>query len=257
MKKAALVLIIFVFLAVDASATILKGNIYDSKLELESNVLVGVNTTPQQKYLSKDGTYLFELPPGRYVLTAESSEYQVKEEINVVSEQGAFIYDLFLLPDFAEEDELWEETEREESVLPQGVFLGTFSAISGFYSELSTREKLSYLIAGLIFIYAIYRIIAARKKYGPLNLFRKRMKEEQGKSIEQHREEILKEPGYLDKALEIIRKHEGRITQKELRREMLYLSEAKISLILTELEHKGWIEKIKKGRGNVIILKEK
>ena len=36
---------------------------------------------------------------------------------------------------------------------------------------------------------------------------------------------------------------------------MLDLSEAKISLILTELEHKGQIEKVKKGRGNVIILK--
>ncbi len=36
---------------------------------------------------------------------------------------------------------------------------------------------------------------------------------------------------------------------------MLDLSEAKISLILTELEHKGKVEKIKKGRGNVILLK--
>jgi len=40
-----------------------------------------------------------------------------------------------------------------------------------------------------------------------------------------------------------------------LRKEMLYLSEAKISLILTELEHKGKIEKIKKGRGNVIVVR--
>ena len=42
---------------------------------------------------------------------------------------------------------------------------------------------------------------------------------------------------------------------KELRKEMLYLSEAKVSLIVTELEHKGLVEKIKKGRGNVLILK--
>src|SRR3989344_2647515 len=51
------------------------------------------------------------------------------------------------------------------------------------------------------------------------------------------------------------KKHDGRINQKELRKEMLYLSEAKVSLIVTELEHKGMIEKIKKGRGNVLILK--
>ena len=37
---------------------------------------------------------------------------------------------------------------------------------------------------------------------------------------------------------------------------MMDLSESKISLILTELEHKGKIEKVKRGRGNVILLKE-
>ena len=63
------------------------------------------------------------------------------------------------------------------------------------------------------------------------------------------------EPSYLDETIEIINKHGGRIYQKELRKEMLYLSESKISLILTELEHKGKIEKIKKGMGNAIILK--
>ena len=35
------------------------------------------------------------------------------------------------------------------------------------------------------------------------------------------------------------------------------LSESKVSLILTELEHTGIIEKVKRGRGNVILLKEK
>ena len=55
--------------------------------------------------------------------------------------------------------------------------------------------------------------------------------------------------------LAIIKRHGGRATQKELRRE-LPLSEAKISLLLTELEHRKKIEKIKKGRGNVVVLKE-
>ena len=36
---------------------------------------------------------------------------------------------------------------------------------------------------------------------------------------------------------------------------MLDISESKVSLILTELEHKGKIERVKKGRGNVILLK--
>ena len=54
----------------------------------------------------------------------------------------------------------------------------------------------------------------------------------------------------------MIRKEGGRATQKDIRKQ-IPLSEAKISLMLAELEHKGVVEKIKKGRGNIIILKKK
>ncbi len=53
------------------------------------------------------------------------------------------------------------------------------------------------------------------------------------------------------KAVEIL-KGEGRMLQKELRRR-LGLSEAKVSMIVAELEHAGLIKKIKKGRGNVLV----
>ena len=42
--------------------------------------------------------------------------------------------------------------------------------------------------------------------------------------------------------------------QKDIRKNFPS-SEAKISLILTELEEKGIIKKIKRGRGNIIVLK--
>ena len=61
--------------------------------------------------------------------------------------------------------------------------------------------------------------------------------------------EIL--PGDLD----FIKKQGGRTTQKEIRKNFP-MSEAKISLIITELEHRGKIEKIKRGRSNIIILKK-
>ncbi len=44
----------------------------------------------------------------------------------------------------------------------------------------------------------------------------------------------------------------GRVTQKELRGEMK-CSEAKVSLMLDDLEDRGYIKKIKKGRSNIII----
>ncbi|MBI4150948.1 hypothetical protein HY492_02370, partial [Candidatus Woesearchaeota archaeon] len=56
------------------------------------------------------------------------------------------------------------------------------------------------------------------------------------------------------RVLDIIREQGGRTTQKEIRKQTP-LSEAKVSLIIAELEHKNLIEKIKQGRGNIIILK--
>ena len=94
-----------------------------------------------------------------------------------------------------------------------------------------------------------------RKKFGSLRKFRRHHKTENRKTTEQHQEEIDKEPGYIDRVIEIIKKNDGRIHQKTLRKEMLDVSESKVSLILTELEHKGKIERIKKGRGKIIILK--
>ena len=45
-----------------------------------------------------------------------------------------------------------------------------------------------------------------------------------------------------------------RTTQKEIRK-IIPLSEAKISLMITDLESRDLIKKVKKGRGNIIILK--
>ena len=59
----------------------------------------------------------------------------------------------------------------------------------------------------------------------------------------------------LDALIKIIKQEGGRATQKDIRKNMP-LSEAKISLMIAELQHKGTIEKIKKGRGNIIILKK-
>ncbi len=62
-------------------------------------------------------------------------------------------------------------------------------------------------------------------------------------------------PDDLEVVLELIRKSGDRITQKELR-EKLGWSEAKLSLVLTDLEGRGLIEKYRKGRGNVVFLKD-
>lgn len=67
-------------------------------------------------------------------------------------------------------------------------------------------------------------------------------------------EEIEVLPEDLKKVLELIKAEGGRMTQKELRRKLGF-SEAKVSLIIADLERRGLIEKVKKGRGNIIFLK--
>jgi uncharacterized membrane protein len=58
-------------------------------------------------------------------------------------------------------------------------------------------------------------------------------------------------PDDLKELLELIRANGNRITQRELRKKSPY-SESKVSLMLSDLEERGLIEKFKRGRGNII-----
>jgi uncharacterized membrane protein len=62
-------------------------------------------------------------------------------------------------------------------------------------------------------------------------------------------------PSDLQEVMDIIRGQRGRITQKELCGR-LKCSDAKVSLMLADLERRNLIEKFKKGRGNVVVLKD-
>lgn len=62
-------------------------------------------------------------------------------------------------------------------------------------------------------------------------------------------------PADLREVMDIIRGQGGRITQKDLRSKLRY-SEGKVSLMLADLERRELIEKFKRGRGNVVILKD-
>lgn len=229
------VFVLIILLVPLVSAATLKGSIYGSNLELETDVLIEIDN---QKYLSKDGSYTFELDVGDYVLTATKGFVATSEDIKVT---GTNVFDVFLLDDFTSEEDLWEDTE--EQFFTEDVI------------EDSKYAIWRYILGGLILLALLIRLFWMRKKFGSLSKFRRHHKAENRKTTAEHQEEIDNEPGYLDRVIEIIKKNDGRIHQKTLRKEMLDISESKISLILTELEHKGKIERIKKGRGKVIILK--
>lgn len=62
-------------------------------------------------------------------------------------------------------------------------------------------------------------------------------------------------PADLQEVMDIIRGQGGRITQKNLRSRLKY-SEGKVSLMLADLERRELIEKFKRGRGNIVIVKD-
>ena len=87
---------------------------------------------------------------------------------------------------------------------------------------------------------------------------KKKKKEKRAKEEPEEKKEEIKEEketiNDLNQIIKIIKDEGGRATQKEIRKK-IPLSEAKISLMIAELEHEGKVKKIKKGRGNIIILK--
>jgi uncharacterized membrane protein len=214
-----------------ANAALIYGELYDFSLAKVDNVVIEINTVPRQQYVSANGSYSFSVPPGNYKLIARqysegilagSAEENVIVEDN--KENGEYVIDLILFPSFEEEEEILAETEfePEEKYVPQ-------------------PTNYILLVIALAAIVAFFLIL--------------RMK---GKELKRKREELDKESkeseGGLKKVISFIKKEGGRTTQKDIRRAFPQ-SEAKISLILTELEHNGTIKKIKKGRGNVVILK--
>jgi uncharacterized membrane protein len=207
-------------LASGVSGTLIHGNVYDLELNTLSQAVVEINTVPKQVMVSRNGSYEFSVPAGNYVISAHHAKLDlvVNENISVLQE-GVYVIDLILFPDLSAEEELLDET-LDISVYeePEAGLPWTAWAL------------LAVGIAGL----ALW-LWAGRKK----------------KQEQKHAKQAPKAD--LEEIIAFVKKEGGRTTQKDLRRAIPY-SEAKISLMIAELESQGKLKKIKKGRGNIIIL---
>jgi uncharacterized membrane protein len=222
-----------VLIASFSSAAKIYGNAYGPGLELLKNTVVSVNSTPQQTLVAADGAYSFELAPGNYIIEAYNSENSLydKEELDIKTE-GSYVLDLILF-EMAEIDEL--DLNESELVM-----------IEDLFKETKPDAKdviITVLIAALIIAGAIAYVVFRYKKLKG---------EKPGKRKKPANAKKVYSPDKtLDKVINFIKK-EKRTTQKEIRKG-LGMSEAKVSLLITDLEDRGMIRKIKKGRGNVII----
>jgi len=213
------------FVSISLAATV-HGTIYDwATLEPLNGSIVQINSTPVQQYVSNDGVYSFNLGLGDYEITARyyennSLELETTESITITSE-GDYVLDLIMFPSIDLGEPLFNETvEFDEEIVQQ------------------EQNWLGIVILSVV-LTTIILFIGARFRFGPREY------------VEEKREEKPKRlPKESKQVLDMI-KEEGRITQKELRKKLPW-SEAKVSLAVSDLEERGLIKKIKKGRGNIL-----
>ena len=214
-------LLFLTVLASPASGALIHGSVYDLELNILRQAVVEIDTTPQQLMVSQNGSYAFSVPPGSYVITARQTKLDLVAAENItVSQEGEYVLDLILFPDLSPEEGFLNETLD----VPE-------------YDEPPVRLPVTGIV---LLVLAVLAGLAwwywKKRKQEPVP-------EEKNVSAKADLEEILA----------FVRKEGGRTTQKDLRRAIPY-SEAKISLMIAELESQGKLKKIKKGRGNILVL---
>src|SRR3989344_4831113 len=219
MKLLVFLMLFIVILSGLASAATIKGNVYDLSLNKVKDVVISIDSIPKQSVVAKDGSYSFSLGKGTYTLSVKSEKGNVEETIEI-DEDGIFNLDLILFPADEEIEDLDLEVDIEGD------------------SNILLISVITLLV--LLIIALLYWWFKPKKKV-----------EEKNKESN----EVIEDSSDLDNLIEFIKGEGGRTTQKDIRKKF-GLSEAKISLMITELEHKNKVKRIKKGRGNVVILEK-
>src|SRR3989338_8367002 len=226
-------LLVLLALANLANAATIHGAVYDLSLKKANNVKVEINTMPKQFMVAQNGTYLFNVPNGDYIIKAQQIQRNtvvasVQENITI-RQTGSYVLDLILFPDV---EEGVEDADIE-------------------VNDVAGANNGSLMAIAIIIVFSIAALIYF--------IFKNGKQENLAIDEDKNKKEKILEDSYQDeeiqKIIELLKKEGGRATQKEIRKE-IPLSEAKISLMIAELEHKGAIEKIKRGRGNIIILRK-
>lgn len=221
MKKGIIIFLIFTFIVGNfVGATSLKGTTYGPSLNILTNTLIEIESDSKQSYVSKNGEYEFNLDSGDYIIEAkyylEGLLFYSSEENLTINGENELIFDLILFP--SDQEKFFEDyPEFDDSTFQQ------------------EEDNQTYLIILIIFL-------ASSIIYFKRNYLKKLLK----------KSEVPKD---LKEVIEIIQKNGRRINQKDLRNKLPY-SEAKTSLIIADLESRRIIKKIKRGRGNILFLKD-
>ncbi|MDD5616432.1 MAG: hypothetical protein PHH85_09540 [Candidatus Methanoperedens sp.] len=253
-SRALIIMLVISALFSGAQAATVQGTIYswsDFEIPLK-NAIIEINTIPVQSRVATDGTYFFDsLAPGNYTIRAKYYRNNVlelaeEEDMQIVEKGGKYNIDLLLFP----------------PTNPELEYLGDIN-LTGDLEIKGESDKTSNIILILIPVLILILISAGIAVH-----FRSK-KEKNPAIVEVSSEPKIEQPAVVIKTPEtpalpedlndlynLIMKKGGRVTQKDIRGEMK-CSEAKVSLMLDDLEDRGYIKKIKKGRSNIIIAESK
>ncbi len=220
MKKALLFTLLLLAIST-ASAVEIYGKVYRwDTLDVLNDAVVEIKDGSVQRMVAENGEYSFNVTPGNYTIVARAGEYHAVENVTVESDMR---FDLILFPELEDIEEIPD------------------------FPAVEQQEEFPYYIVAIFvsgLILAALALIKIRSEKQPEPV----LESQEISPVDYDLPEDLAE------VVELIRREGGRITQKELRKKLGY-SEAKMSLIIADLERRGIVEKVKKGRGNIIFLK--
>lgn len=226
-------LVLFVLFAALHAAN-LSGSVYSmDSFDAVHGVVVKAEGVSTYQTFSMDGTYEMDIPAGEYTVKAlyyVEGNLQGYAEDRITLGEGGAAYDFVLFaPDEFESIVGFDVPEVSENI-PE------------------SRQDWTPFIAGGVLLVVV---VAAAYFF----LMRKKPEE---KGVQREEEKLPAEKKELDeeekKVLEILRNSEGMRNQKELR-EIMRCTEAKMSLLISGLEAQGYVKRIKKGRENIVKLK--
>ncbi len=207
-----------------STAGFVHGDIYRSDLQPLNHTVIRIEGPFTYQMVTEKGNYSIFLPEGNFTVTASSSD-----------DSGNTI---FLASD---QIKVGTQDQRLDLVL----------------NRASSVWDYSLPIAIILVLIAVF--IWANRFWNHPSKIKEQISSEPANEIQTSEppEKIQTNPvrPALDRdaktVLSALDSSEGRSTQKELR-ETLNFSDAKMSLILSELESSGYIKRFKRGRGNVI-----
>jgi uncharacterized membrane protein len=272
----------------NVTATVHGATYASDTLELLNDTVINVNSNPPQSMVAKDGTYSFELVPGEYTITAryyQNSTLIFSKETDLkIEEEGNYVFDLLLYPvsenqvketiaDNTNDLNIANPTEQTRTYslaityLP--IALALFLLLGGSYKFSRGRKKMEkdqpqeklrgkklqmpVTLTNILGKSAGFGVTEPESVGRVVSITESVIEPVDNSEIETAAPGKIPLSTDLSKVLSIIRDHKGRITQKDLRNRLEY-SEVKVSLMLSELEKRGLVKKLKNGRENIVIL---